>query len=262
MVNLNDKTILVTGASDGIGKQTALELAGRGARVLLHGRDRQRLERTQENIQKATSSENLGLYLADFSSLAEVQRMAQEILDQEERLDVLVNNAGVYTPKPSLSVEGYELSFAVNHLAHFLLTMLLLDLLKASAPARIVVVASTAHSSRDIDYQNLRSVKSTSRWYAYERSKLANILFTYYLADQLQGSGVTANCLHPGAVDTKMLRSAFPSMHGISIEEGAATSVYLASAPDAEGVSAKYFRRNQPASSSPITYDKQAQQRL
>jgi len=185
MVNLNDKTILVTGASDGIGKQTALELAGRGARVLLHGRDRQRLERTQENIQKATSSENLGLYLADFSSLAEVQRMAQEILDQEECLDVLVNNAGVYTPKPSLSAEGYELSFAVNHLAHFLLTMLLLDLLKASAPARIVVVASTAHSSRDIDYQNLCSVKSTSRWYAYERSKLANILFTYYLADQL-----------------------------------------------------------------------------
>jgi NAD(P)-dependent dehydrogenase (short-subunit alcohol dehydrogenase family) len=184
---LHGKTILVTGATDGIGKQTALQLAGMGARVLLHDNDRQRLENTRSQIHRMTGRDNLGLYQADLSKFVEVKTMVQELLAQEAKLDVLVNNAGIYNPKPSLSVDGYELTFAINHLGHFLLAMLLLDKLKTSA-ARIVVVASTEHSTRDINYENLRTIRSYEGWSAYRRSKLANILFTYYLADLMRGS--------------------------------------------------------------------------
>jgi NAD(P)-dependent dehydrogenase (short-subunit alcohol dehydrogenase family) len=259
---LQGKTILVTGATDGIGKQTALQLAGMGARVLLHDNDRQRLENTRRQIHRMTGRDNLGLYQADLSKFVEVKTMVQELLAQEAKLDVLVNNAGVYNPKPSLSVDGYELTFAINHLGHFLLALLLLDKLKTSAPARIVVVASTEHSTRDINYENLRTIRSYEGWSVYRRSKLANILFTYYLADLMRGSGVTVNCLHPGVVDTKLLRSAFPHLKGIRVEEGAATSVYLASSLEVSGVTGKYFDQQKPTSYNPITYDKQAQQRL
>ena len=262
MVDLKGKTILITGATDGIGKQTALELAGMGARILLHGRDPERLEVTRAQIQAATQSTTIALYLADFADLQQVKAMANVLLEKEERLDVLINNAGVYAQQPALSAQGYELSFAVNHLAHFLLTMLLLDAIQSSAPARIVVVSSASHSSCDIDYENLTHLQNFHGWDAYLRSKLANILFTYSLAEKIKGSDVTANCLHPGAVDTKMLNAAFPSMQGINLSQGAANSVYLASSPDVEGISGKYFRKLQPSEPSAISYDRDAQERL
>jgi len=154
------------------------------------------------------------------------------------------------------------MTFAVNHLAHFLLTLLLLDMLQTSAPSRIVTVSSTAHSGGFIDYRNLKSEGTYTGWKAYQVSKLANILFSYELADQLRGTSVTANCLHPGAVDTKMLRASFPSIRGINLEAGAATSVFLASSPQVEGVTGKYFKKKKPARSSSATYDLQERKKL
>jgi NAD(P)-dependent dehydrogenase (short-subunit alcohol dehydrogenase family) len=260
--NLQEKIILITGATDGIGKQTAIELASMGARVLLHDNDRQRLENTRTQIQQITGNGNLGLYQADLSHFKEVKAMANELLAKEGKLDVLLNNAGVYNPNPLLSEDGFEMTFAVNYLGPFLLTQLLLDKLKMSAPARIIVVASSEHSDHDIDYENLRSTPNYDGWTAYRRSKLADILFTYHLSALMRESRVTVNCLHPGVVDTKLLRSAFPHLHGISVKEGAATSVYLASSPDVEGVTGKYFNQQKPIRSNSITYDKQAQLRL
>lgn len=262
MDRLRGKTILVTGATAGIGRATAEQLAAMGARVLLHGRDPRRLETARDQIRRATGRDDLALYQADFASLADVKRMAGHLLAQEQRLDVLVNNAGIFSSRPQLSVDGYELTFAVNHLAHFLLTLLLLGKLKAAAPSRIVVVSSGAHQSGDIDYENLRATRHYSGWGAYARSKLANVLFTYRLADLLQGTGVTVNCLHPGTVDTALLRAAFSFAGGLTAEQGAATPVYLAASPEVEGLTGLYYDRRRPVRSRPITYDKDAQERL
>lgn len=235
------KTILITGATDGIGKQTALELARLGHRILIHGRDREKGVRTMDEINRDSCNENLALYLADFADFDAVKHMAQEIMREQDQLDVLVNNAGTLSKQRVLNKDGCELTFAVNHLAPFLLTNLLLDLIKSSAPARIVNVSSGAHRSvQDVDFDNLQGEKSYNGYDAYSLSKLANILFTNELVGRLDGSGVSANSLHPGVIDTKLLRMSY-SMKGDSWEAGARSSVYLATSPEAEGVSGRYY---------------------
>jgi len=240
---MKNKTILVTGATDGIGKQTALELVRTGARVLIHGRDKEKGARVLSELNHASCNENLALYIADFSSLADVRRMSEEIKREQSELHVLVNNAGNFYKEKLLNEDGLEMTLVVNHLAPFLLTRLLLDLLKASAPARVVMVASGAHRNlKQIDWDNLQGEKAYDGYDAYALSKLANICYINELAHRLTGSGVTANSLHPGVIDTKLLHSIY-DMEGASVEEGAQTSVFLATAQEVEGVSGRYFSR-------------------
>ena len=258
---MEEKTILVTGATDGIGKQTALELARQGARLLLHGRDARRGAAVVEEISRATGNSKLEFYLADLSSQKQIRDLADEIRRRHARLDVLLNNAGVYRKERTLSEDGLEMTFAVNHLAPFLLTNLLLDLLLKSAPARIITVSSVAYQSARLDFENLQGEKKYHPWGAYAISKLGNILFTFKLAEMLEGANVTANALHPGTVSTKLLLEAFGST-GASVEKGAETSVFLASSPEVEGVSGRYFVDQQSQETSPLANDKEVQQRF
>jgi retinol dehydrogenase-14 len=231
---------VVTGASAGIGLYTALGVARSGMRVVMTGRDRDRLEAGRRFVAARVGGAEIETALADFASLAAVRRLAGEILARHGRLDLLVNNAGLLSPSFQLSEDGYEMTFAVNHLAPFLLTNLLLDRLKASAPARIVTVASRAHRGNRIDLATITGSQGWSMIKAYGRSKLCNILFTRELARRLEGSGVTAICLHPGVVATGFgyrggwveigWRLAKPFM--ISAEKGAETSLFLATHPD------------------------------
>ena len=251
---MKDKIVLITGSTDGIGKQTALELARLGATVLLHGRNAERGQKALAEVRKVTGSESLDYFAADLSSLKQVRALAAQVREKYDRLHVLVNNAGVYMQERRLTEDGLETTFAVNHLAHFLLTHLLLDLLKKSAPARIVNVSSGLHHSARVDLDDLQGEKRFSGFSAYCLSKLGNILFTYELAERLAGTGVTVNALHPGGIATKLLRAASGSS-GASLEEGAATPVYLASAPEVENVTGEYFVRKRAAPSSPLTHD-------
>src|SRR5262245_34066343 len=268
---MRDKTCLITGATSGIGKETALGLARLGARVVLVGRDAERTRATAEWITGQARSEPVAFLLADLSSQAEVRRVAREFRDKYARLDVLVNNAGAIFTRRETTVDGFERTWALNHLAYFLLTQELLDLLKASAPARIVSVASTMHTGGVIAFDNLQGEKNYGGVSAYSRSKLANVLFTYALAKRLQGTGVTANCLHPGGVATGfghnrpgvidlILRLAKPFL--LTAERGAATSIYLASSADIDGVTGKYFARSKPVRSSASSHDQALQERL
>jgi retinol dehydrogenase 14 len=243
-MSLHNKTVLVTGSTDGIGKQTALELARMGAIVIIHGRDAHRVKSTMEEIHHSVQGAKLESVIADFSSLNQVRQMAEHIQSQFPRLDVLINNAGVYMKKRVLSEDGYEMTFAVNHLAHFLLTNLLLESIRKSSPARIITVSSMVHSSAKLDFNNLNAEKHFAPYAVYALSKLANILFANELAERLSGTGVTSNSLHPGAIDTKMLREAF-NMSGASIQEGAATPVYLATSNEIEGITGQYFVHKQ-----------------
>ena len=258
---MKGKTILVTGSTDGIGKQTALELACMGATVIIHGRDLQRLQTTREELIKKSGNENIDALLADFSSLAQVKQMAGDILDRYSRLDVLVNNAGVFLLDRKLTVNELEMNFQVNYLAPFLLTNLLLPLLKKSTPARIVSVSSGLHTKAILDFENFQGEKTFSGIQAYALSKLGNIYMTLELAERLAGTGVTANCLHPGGVDTKMLRTAM-QMTGISVEEGAAPSLYLASSPDVAEITGKYFYHKEVGRLSEIASDTAARKKF
>jgi NAD(P)-dependent dehydrogenase (short-subunit alcohol dehydrogenase family) len=239
--NSNESRIgVVTGASSGIGLYTALGLARTGMRVVMVGRDRSRTEAARRFVTERAGSDRVEIALADFSSLANVRRLAEELLAGHDRLDVLVNNAGLMSSGYRLSADGFELTFAVNHLAPFLLTNLLLDRLKASAPARIVTVASEAHRRQRLDLDTLGKGSDWGQLKAYGRSKLCNILFTRELAERLSGSGVVATCLHPGVVATGIgqhggiielgWRLLKPFM--IGPEKGAETSVFLATVPD------------------------------
>ncbi len=258
---MKDKTILVTGATDGIGRQTALELAQRGAHVLLHGRNPKRAPAVLAELRHRTGNERLEYLNADFAALAEVRALAEAVLARYDRLDALINNAGVFMPQRQLSRDGLELTFAVNHLAPFLLTNSLLPRLKRSAPARIVIVSSTTHQGEHLDFDDLQSEQRYDGYTAYARSKLANVLFTYALAERLKGTGVTANALHPGAVSTKLLHAGWGA-GGASVAAGAATPVYLATAPEVEGVTGRYFANQRPTRSAPATYDRALQERL
>src|SRR5215212_4861243 len=234
MDDLAEAKILVTGATDGLGKHVAFELAASDATVLLHGRSRERLETTIEEIRRDTGNEKLGSYLADLSSLGEVRALAEQVLAEQDRLDVLINNAGVIEGDRRESEDGYELTFAVNYLACFLLTHLLLPLLRDSAPARVVNVASAGQSPIDFDDVMLDHGYDAMR--AYTQSKLAQVMFAFELAERLRGSGVTVNALHPASLmETKMVLETFGRSMS-TVEEGAEATVRLAASPELEGV--------------------------
>jgi retinol dehydrogenase 12 len=268
---MQGKVCLVTGATLGIGKETALGLARMGAHVVIAGRDAARTRETAAAIAAQSGNSQIDFLVADLSSQAEVRRLAQEFQDKYPRLDVLLNNAGAIFTRRETTVDGFERTWALNHLAEFLLTQLLRDRLEASAPARIVNVASNAHTSGVIDFDNLQGEKKFSGIGAYSQSKLANILFTSALARRLAGQGVTANCLHPGVVATgfghntpglinTLLGLARPFL--MSAEKGAATSIYLASSPEVADVSGKYFAKCAPAASSKLSMDVALQEKL
>ena len=265
------RTVLVTGGTAGIGKATALGLATMGAHVAIVGRDRGRTEAAAGEIRAAGGSQ-VDTLVADLSAQSEVRRLADEVLQRLARIDVLVNNVGGYWNTLHVTIDGLERTFAVNHLAPFLLTNLLLDRLKHSAPARVVTVSSHAHAEGRIDFDDLQGEQSYSGARAYNQSKLANVLFTYELARKLQASSVTANALHPGVVNTSfgaedpagVQRLFVPFMRPFmkTPAQGAATSIHLASAPDLEQVTGRYFANSKPKRSSQRSYDQVTAARL
>ncbi|MFA5348741.1 MAG: SDR family oxidoreductase [Methanoregula sp.] len=260
---MNQPIILVTGSTDGIGKATARELASRGAEVILHGRNNRKGNEVRKEMADTTGTGMPDLLVADLSSQDQIRQMAEDIISRYTRLDVLINNAGTFEKKRRLTESGVEMTFAINYLAPFLLTRLLLPLINKSAPSRIVTLASSAHEDVDhIDWDNLPAQDHYDSWGAYALSKFADITFTYTLARQTEGSGVVANCLHPGVTDTKILRSAFPGYPAISPEEGAQTSVYLAISPEVTGISGQYFDNRKKVRSSALTHDRSVQDRL
>jgi NAD(P)-dependent dehydrogenase (short-subunit alcohol dehydrogenase family) len=250
---MNRKTVLVTGSSDGIGKQTALELAKMGARVIMHGRDAGRTRTAVEEVRAATGAE-ADFVLGDYTSLMQVRQMAKDVLAKTDHLDVLVNNAGVYMLDRQMTGDGFEMSWQVNHLAPYLLTTLLLDCIKNSPPARIVNVASVAHNQARLDYENLQGEKEFKPYRVYCLSKLGNVMATLDLAEKLASADVTVNCLHPGVVETKLLRTGF-SMQGTTLENGVQTSLFLATSPSVEGVTGKYFDDCREVAPSPVSLD-------
>ncbi len=257
---VKNKTILITGSTDGIGRQTALDLAQTGATILLHGRNSARGERVLHAIKKATGNNRIELFIADLASLNQVRILAEQVHQKHESLDVLINNAGVYETTRKISQDGFERTFAVNHLAPFLLTHLLLDLLKKGAPSRIINVSSMAHAS-SIDFENLQGEKHYGGYKAYALSKLCNILFTYKLARRLEGTGVAANCLHPGVITTKLLKAGW-GVGGNPVTEGSKNSVYLATASELDNVTGKYFMNRKQTKSSGVSYNQEIQKKL
>ena len=268
---MQGKICLVTGATSGIGLVTARELARMGARVIIAGRNADRAERTKTAIERDVPGAQLDVMLADFARLADVRKLAEAVAARYDRLDVLVNNAGLVVPRRSLSADSYEMTFAVNHLAGFLLTNLLLDQLKASDSARVVNVSSSAHYMGRLDFANLQRERFYTDVGAYAQSKLANVLFTYGLARRLAGTSVTSNVLHPGVVYTNfaagsltpfgiMLQLGRP--FEISPEQGARTSVYVASSSKVAGVTATYYDNRKPRRSSGVSYNDAVQERL
>lgn len=262
---LSGQTILITGATRGIGYAAASALAGMGATVIVHGRDPARVEQARSNIARSSGNGTIRGIVADLASLEDVRRLASDVAGSSDRLDVLLNNAGLVTRQREQTVDGFERQFAVNHLAPFLLTNLLLDKLKASAPARVVNVASMAHHRAAFDMEDLNwERRRYSGIGAYGATKLANILFTRELARRLEGTGATANCLHPGVVATNIFTGmgVFGTLFGImsrplmiSAKRGAETSVYLASSPEVAAVSGKYFNESKPVDPSAAAMD-------
>ncbi len=260
---IEEQAILVTGATDGLGRGVAAELARRGAAVLLHGRSAERGEKALAELRRATGSQRMRLYIADLSSLDEVRRLAEEIESDHERLDVLVNNAGIIADERALSHDGHELTFAVNHLSHFLLTELLLPLLRRSAPARVVNVASIGQSP--IDFDDVMLERGYDGFGAYAQSKLAQIMFSFGLAERLRAEGedgVTVNALHPATLmDTKMVRQSF-GRGRTSVEEGVEAVARLAVAEDVEGVSGRYFDGLEESTADAQAHGADARERL
>ena len=262
---LSETTVLVTGATDGLGKALASELASDGAPVLVHGRDEARIDRTLEDLRSETVSERVRSYRADFASLRQVRALADEVVANERQLHVLVNNAGIGTNLPGggergESEDGLELRFAVNYLAAFLLTRRLLPLLRGSAPARIVNVSSAGQAP--IDFDDVMLERAYSGGQAYAQSKLALVMLTLDLAEELDGTGVTANCLHPGTyMPTKMVHASGACTQD-SLETGVRSTMQLIAAPELEGVSGRYFDRLRDSRALGQAYDESARRRL
>jgi NAD(P)-dependent dehydrogenase (short-subunit alcohol dehydrogenase family) len=270
---MHGKVCLITGATSGIGKATALGLARMGATVVMVGRDRARSEAVQSEIKAQSGNSAVDLLIADLSSQASIRQLARDFQQRYSQLHVLINNAGVYMFRRKETVDGLEMTFAVNYLAPFLLTNLLLDMLKASAPARIVNVSSEAQAIGYIRINDLQSRRGYRGMRAYGQSKLALTMFGYELARRLAGTGVTVNSLHPGFVATNIggnnvpaaLRPVvkfFISLLSVSAQEGAETPLYLASSPDVEGVTGKYYIKGVPRRSVPISYDESLEKQL
>jgi NAD(P)-dependent dehydrogenase (short-subunit alcohol dehydrogenase family) len=259
------RSVLVTGGTSGIGKATAIGLAALSARVGITGRDPARTEAAAASIRATPGSPAVDAFPADMSIQAGVRRLAAQVLDTYPRLDVLVNNAGGFWAHRHVTADGLEHTFALNHLAPFLLTSLLLDRLAASAPARILNVSSAAHSRGRIDFDDLQGERNYSGQRAYSQSKLASVMFTYELARRLQGTGVTATVLHPGVVRTSFGAEDQAAYLAVMIRvarlfmktpvQGAATPTYLASSPEVEGITGRYFVNRKLKTSSKASYD-------
>jgi NAD(P)-dependent dehydrogenase (short-subunit alcohol dehydrogenase family) len=271
---MNGRVCMITGANSGIGRATALGLAEMGASVVMVCRNRERGEEALAEVKAATGNPTIDLLLADLSSQAEVRRLTRDLKTRYSQLHVVINNAGIALSKRALTVDGFETVFAVNYLAPFLMTNLLLDVLQASVPARVVNVAGDYHRRATINFEDLMSEEDYDGMRANNQSKLALVLFTYELARRLDGTGVTANCLHPGAVATGApLKDPDISTFGrfmyrlvkpffLSPEKGAETSIYLASSPEVEESTGKYFIKKRAVASSPESYDEALARRL
>jgi NAD(P)-dependent dehydrogenase (short-subunit alcohol dehydrogenase family) len=247
---MNTPLVLVTGATDGIGTETALELGRRGARVIVHGRDAQKVERVRALLSHETKTTPPAGVVFDLASFGATRAGAQALANRDEPLDVVVHNAGVFATTRTLSADGHELSLHVNHLAPVLLTHVLMPSLLRAPQGRVVLVSSMAHGRGRIDFDDLDLARGYDGYGAYAASKLMNILFAKELSVRLQGTPVTANALHPGVVTTKLLREGFGSSGPDSHAEGAATSVYLALSPDVTTTSGRYFVRKAEATPS------------
>jgi retinol dehydrogenase 14 len=269
---MKDKTVLITGATNGIGKAAALEIAKQGANIIIVGRDKTKTESVANELGSASGNKNIEFLLADLSSQKDIHKLASDFKAKHSRLDVLVNNAGGFYGTRKTTVDGLEYTFAFNHLGYFLLTNLLLDMLKASSPSRIVNVSSAAQAPGKIFWDDLQFSKNYGGMKAYYQSKLANVMFTYELAKRLANTGVTVNALHPGVVNSGFgsgvggfIGFAFgliKRFQAISPEDGADTVVYLATSPEVEGVTGKYFDKRKAKQTNPISYDADANKRL
>ncbi|XP_010884226.2 retinol dehydrogenase 12-like isoform X1 [Esox lucius] len=270
-VRLDDKTVVITGANTGIGKETALDLAKRGARVIMACRDMEKAEGALKEVIDGSGNQNVVIKKLDLSDTKSVREFAETINKEEPRLNILINNAGVMVCPYGKTVDGFEMQIGVNHMGHFLLTHLLIDLIKSSTPARIINVSSMAHSWGTINLDDINSEKGYDKIKAYNQSKLANILFTRSLAKRLQGTGVTAYSLHPGVVQTDLWRhvngaqAAFMKMISPFTKtsaKGAQTSIYCAVAPELETESGGYYSDCAPASCSRAASDDDMAQKL
>lgn len=272
-IDMQGKVCLVTGSSSGIGKVTARELAKMGATVVMLCRNRAKGEVAQAEIKQISGNAQVDLIVADLAVLAEVRRAASEFKQKYTQLHLLINNAGGVNAERKVTPDGLETTFAANYLAPFLLTELLLDTLKASAPARIINVSSMGHAAGSINFADLQATRRYGIMQSYAQSKLAQIFFTYELADRLKGTGVTVNALHPGIVISgfndhvtpgiiRTMSAVFYRFFGIDSEKGAQTTLYLATSPKVEGVSGKYFSNSKEVRSSKLSYDLDIRRRL
>jgi len=263
---MKDKICLITGATDGIGKETARYLGKQNAQLILVGRNPEKGEKVRKKLRAKTGNNQIEILTADLSNMKAIRYLAERIYSRYDRLDVLINNAGALFAQREETDEGLEKTFALNHLNYFLLTKLLLDLIKKGKTPRIINVASGAHIGATLDFDNLQGKNDYSGWVAYKRSKLMNIMFTYKLAELLKDTPITVNTLHPGFVRTRFgdnntgivgigLNLA-KKIGAISIKKGAETSVFLATSPTVKGLSGKYFVKCKPEKSSPDSYNK------
>jgi NAD(P)-dependent dehydrogenase (short-subunit alcohol dehydrogenase family) len=269
---MTGKTVVLTGATSGLGSVAAGRLASMGSRLVLVARNRTKAEAMVTGLRDKNPGLDAQILIADLSSLAAVRQLARELPEAAPRIDVLINNAGAIFNRRETTVDGLEMTFALNHMAYFLLTVSLLDRLKANPPARIVNVASEAHRSATLDFADLQTARHYSGWLAYRRSKLANILFTRELARRVRGSGLTVNCLHPGFVATsfgdnnkgpfRLAVGLAKRFMAISPGEGGETLVHAASAPELSSLSGVYFDKNKPREPSPAAQDGEAAKRL
>ncbi len=273
MPDLTGKTILITGATNGIGKVAALALANKGAQVVIVGRNPEKTKQVVQQVKSGSGNQAVDGLIADLSSMAQVRQLAHEFLGKYPRLHVLVNNAGAIFATRTLTVDGYERTLALNHLAYYLLANLLRDRLIASAPARIINVSSRSHEGARLDFGDLHNEHhyGYGGYRAYGQSKLANLLFTYELARHLAGTGVTVNAVHPGSVATGFgennpgpMRVSMRIFHQFSLTpvQGADTVIYLAASAEVEGITGKYWTNRTAVASSPESYDEAAQKRL